>query len=311
MKNTYVKMAIVCAFGLFTTQVAQAQVKPGSVYLSLKDAGNAPIFPCPTDPTKPLTFTDNGITYVACVFNDMQSNMSAYLDKYKMKTADPKAGKSTVKVEGTQGRGVFNDAASDMDVTFYLPYYSAKGTILKDYPVIWVDNKGNPICEKDNERSVKYGKWVTCNYNGPVIVKIKQTSCSVIKEIAVTSVNIGLGTMTAFVPAGQSVDAISATGFLTSSAGSAMGVGVDELAKRIFIDKKLVYHGFLSPKSSRTDCLLVEGSCTSSFKVGGNSAKCKDQITLGRGLAEAADQGKKAGKSAVKKTKKAIKKAFK
>ena len=294
------------------------QAKPGPTYEELLSEGNAPIFPCPTDNTKPLTFTDNGVVYIAVVFNDMTSNLPNYLTKYKIKTADPKNSSSKISIEGKNGRGVFNDAASDLDVTFMLPYYSAKGTILKDYPVIWVDNKGIPICEKAATKNVKYGKWVTCDYNGPIMIKVKQTSCKVIKDIAVNATNIGIGTMTAFVPGGSSTSKIATSGFLTSAAGSAMGMGVEDIAKRIFVDKKLIYNGFLSPKNSKNDCIVIEGSCTSKFTASTSPTKCDGQIRLGRGLSELSDASKNAGKSVVKdikksskKTSKKIKKAFK
>ncbi len=288
-----------------------AQVKAGPTYETLLKEGNAPIFPCPTDPTKPLTFTDNGVVYIAVVFNDITSNLPNYLNKYKLQTASPKSSSSSISIEGKKGRGVFNDAASDIDVTFILPYYSAKGTIFKDYPAIWVDNKGIPICENAATKNVKYGKWATCNYSGPIMIKVKQTSCSVIKEIAVTATNIGIGTMTAFVPGGSSTEKIASSGFLTTAAGSAMGVGVDELAKRIFVDKKLIYNGFLSPKNSKNDCMVIEGSCTSKFTASTSPTVCDSQIRLGRGLAEATDATKNAGKTVVKDITKSSKKAGK
>ena len=50
-----------------------------------------------------------------------------------------------IKYEGNAGRGVLNDANTDMKVQFNTVYWSEKGTLLLNYTVIWVDNYGKPI----------------------------------------------------------------------------------------------------------------------------------------------------------------------
>lgn len=280
MKTNYLKLLVISAFFTFAVTDLQSQDKAVAGRTWLEMEGNQkPMLYMTTDLTKPLTYKDNGITYVACIFNGAVSGIDAYLDKYKMNAMKSrKPSGEFVSQKGKGGRGVFNAAATKLKVIFRPVYWSEKGTILRDHPVIWVDTHGEPIKSGRIEKDLDVESWATSYFEGPVMINIKPTECNKIKAVSVGIAAVGIGAALTFAPGAVLAKATAASMAVTTATfvvGSVSGFGISAIADRCFKDNSAIYYGFLSPDPSK-DCTAFTGDCVISpdFKVFRTGKKC-------------------------------------
>ena len=315
MKTNYFKLFLIIALCTFQlTELKSQRFEGGPTYEAMGE--QKPYFYFLQDLQHPLTFVDNGITYVACIYNGPIAGIDAFLDKYKMNgMKSNRSSGQLIKYEGNAGRGVFNDANTDLKVQFNTVYWSEKGTLLLNYPVIWVDNYGKPITSGTEEKSVTYGKWVTSYFEGPVIIKVKPLACNDIKTTAIIAANVGIAAAITFTPGvvfSSAVAGGTAVGVSGVVLGTASGFGVQALADKFFKENSTIYYGFLTTGSKNEDCVSISGDCViSKFNTHRTVTKCDALAKPSRGAAEVAKKIDPVKTLKPKKVAKAIKKPFK